>query len=145
MIRIAIDGPSGAGKSTVAKRIAHDLSIIYVDTGAMYRCIGLYVLRQGLDTKNEKQVLPCLAQIELHTTYDPQAGQRIFLNGEDITDYDINHRANAGIGYAFQQPPRFKGMTVQRLLALAAAAGDGQKAEPDYGRAGHRHGGHPRR
>ena len=45
---------------------------------------------------------------------------KIFLNGEDITDYDINHRANAGIGYAFQQPPRFKGMTVQRLLALAA-------------------------
>ena len=45
---------------------------------------------------------------------------KIFLNGEDITDYDINHRANAGIGYAFQQPPRFKGMTVQRLLSLAA-------------------------
>jgi len=45
---------------------------------------------------------------------------KIFLNGEDITDFDINHRANAGIGYAFQQPPRFKGMTVQRLLALAA-------------------------
>ena len=42
------------------------------------------------------------------------------FNGEDITDFDINHRANAGIGYAFQQPPRFKGMTVQRLLALAA-------------------------
>ena len=45
---------------------------------------------------------------------------KIFLNGEDTTDYDINHRANAGIGYAFQQPPRFKGMTVQGLLALAA-------------------------
>ena len=45
---------------------------------------------------------------------------KIFLNGEDITDFDINHRANAGIGYAFQQPPRFKGMTVQRLLALTA-------------------------
>ena len=45
---------------------------------------------------------------------------KIFLNGEDITDFDINHRANAGIGYAFQQPPRFNGMTVQRLLALAA-------------------------
>ena len=50
MIRVAIDGPSGAGKSTVAKRIAKDLSIIYVDTGAMYRCIGLYALRQGLET-----------------------------------------------------------------------------------------------
>ena len=48
---------------------------------------------------------------------------KIFLNGEDITNYDINHRANAGIGYAFQQPPRFKGMTVQRLLALAAGPG----------------------
>ena len=50
----------------------------------------------------------------------PNGGGKFFLNGEDITDYDINHRANAGIGYAFQQPPRFKGMTVQRLLALAA-------------------------
>ena len=45
---------------------------------------------------------------------------RIFLNDTDITDFDINHRANAGIGYAFQQPPRFKGMTVERLLSLAA-------------------------
>ena len=60
MIRIAIDGPSGAGKSTVAKRIAHDLSIIYVDTGAMYRCIGLYVLRQGLDTKMKSRCFPAL-------------------------------------------------------------------------------------
>ena len=45
---------------------------------------------------------------------------QIILDGEDITDYDINHRANAGIGFAFQQPPRFKGMTVMRLLSLAA-------------------------
>lgn len=49
----------------------------------------------------------------------PESG-KIILNGEDITGYDINHRANAGIGYAFQQPPRFKGMTVSRLLTLAA-------------------------
>ena len=47
-------------------------------------------------------------------------GGQILLNGEDITSYDINHRANAGIGFAFQQPPRFKGMTVDRLLSLAA-------------------------
>lgn len=45
---------------------------------------------------------------------------QIILDGEDITSYDINHRANAGIGFAFQQPPRFKGMTVSRLLSLAA-------------------------
>ena len=47
------------------------------------------------------------------------AGQ-IVLDGEDITEYDIDHRANAGVGFAFQQPPRFKGMTVERLLSLAA-------------------------
>lgn len=45
---------------------------------------------------------------------------QILLDGEDITNYDINHRANAGIGFAFQQPPRFKGMTVDKLLSLAA-------------------------
>ena len=84
-IIIAIDGFSSCGKSTFAKAIARELGYIFIDTGAMYRCIGLYVLRQGLDTKNEKQVLSCLAQIELHTTYNPQAGQRIFLNGEDVS------------------------------------------------------------
>lgn len=63
MIRIAIDGPSSAGKSTVAKQIARDLSIIYVDTGAMYRAIGLYVLRQNLDTKDTAQVCGCLPNI----------------------------------------------------------------------------------
>ena len=53
---------------------------------------------------------------------------QIILDGEDITSYDINHRANAGIGFAFQQPPRFKGMTVDKLLSLAA----GHKlAEPE--------------
>lgn len=86
MIRVAIDGPSGAGKSTVAKRIAKDLSIIYVDTGAMYRCIGLYVLRQGFDTKDTQAVTGCLAQIHMETSYDAQNGQRIFLNGEDVSE-----------------------------------------------------------
>lgn len=50
----------------------------------------------------------------------PQTSGRIILDGEDITNYDIDHRANAGIGFAFQQPPRFKGMTVKHLLQLAA-------------------------
>lgn len=53
---------------------------------------------------------------------------KIILDGEDITDYDINHRANAGIGFAFQQPPRFKGMTVDKLLSLAAGK---QLSEPE--------------
>ena len=86
MIRIAIDGPSSAGKSTVAKQIARDLSIIYVDTGAMYRAIGLYVLRQNLDTKDAAQVCGCLPNIRIATSYDQQAGQRIFLNDEDVSE-----------------------------------------------------------
>ena len=89
MIRIAIDGPSSAGKSTVAKQIARDLSIIYVDTGAMYRAIGLYVLRQNLDTKDTAQVCGCLPNIRIATSYDPQAGQRIFLNDEDVSEQTV--------------------------------------------------------
>lgn len=85
MIRVAIDGPSSAGKSTVAKQLARDFSIIYVDTGAMYRCIGLYVVRQGKDTKSAQDVVPCLADIHMKTTYDAQNGQRIFLNDEDVS------------------------------------------------------------
>ena len=54
MIKIALDGPSGAGKSTVAKAIAKRLSIVYVDTGALYRSIGLYIQRLGID-KTEKE------------------------------------------------------------------------------------------
>ena len=53
MISIAIDGPSGAGKSSLSRRLAAELGYIYVDTGAMYRTIGLYVLRSGADTEDE--------------------------------------------------------------------------------------------
>lgn len=86
MIRIAIDGPSSAGKSTVAKQIARDLSIIYVDTGAMYRAIGLYVLRQNLDTKGYRTGLWLSAQHPHRHLLRPQAGQRIFLNDEDVSE-----------------------------------------------------------
>ena len=53
---IAIDGPSGAGKSTIAKRVAKKLSFIYVDTGAMYRAMALYVLEQNIDTQDQAKV-----------------------------------------------------------------------------------------
>lgn len=86
MIRIAVDGPAGAGKSSIAKRVAKDLKIIYVDTGAMYRSIGLYVRRKGLNTKEPEDVLPQLDKIDIKTQYDPSFGQRIFLNGEDVSE-----------------------------------------------------------
>ena len=81
---IAIDGPVGAGKSTVAKITAKKLNIIYVDTGAMYRAVGLYVTRKGLDTKKSEDVNSVLGEINLDVKLSNE-GQMIFLNGEDVT------------------------------------------------------------
>lgn len=85
MFAIAIDGPAGAGKSTIARKVAAELSIIYVDTGAMYRAIGVYAIRKGVDTKNAPAVAALLPEISLELTYSEEQGQRIFLNGEDVS------------------------------------------------------------
>ena len=84
MHSIAIDGPAGAGKSTLARRLAKELGYIYVDTGAMYRAIGLYALRAGADPADRAAVEPMLPEISLRL--ENQAGeQKIFLNGEDVS------------------------------------------------------------
>ncbi len=79
MFKIAIDGPGGAGKSSVAKAVARELGIIYVDTGALYRSIGLYVTRQGIDTKNTEAVTALLPEINLDLKYE-DGKQVIYLN-----------------------------------------------------------------
>ncbi|MEG1153687.1 MAG: (d)CMP kinase [Ruthenibacterium sp.] len=84
MKSIAIDGPSGAGKSTLARRLAAQLHYIYVDTGAMYRTIGLFALQQGVDLKNETAVSALLPQIKLDLRYVDGA-QHMFLNGADVS------------------------------------------------------------
>ncbi|MBQ8612419.1 MAG: (d)CMP kinase [Oscillospiraceae bacterium] len=84
MISIAIDGPGGAGKSTLARRLAGELDFIYVDTGAMYRAIGLYALRAGVSTKDEEAVAALLPKIRLELRYVDGA-QVILLNGEDVS------------------------------------------------------------
>ena len=85
MIRIAIDGPGGAGKSTVAKAIAHDLGIIYVDTGALYRTIGLYMTRNGIDPLDTEAVVSHLNDFTLELKF-VDGRQIILLNGEDVGD-----------------------------------------------------------
>lgn len=85
MISIAIDGPSGAGKSTLARRLAAQLGYVYVDTGAMYRSIGLFALRAGADCGNEQAVAALLPEIRLELTYEDGA-QHILLNGEDVSE-----------------------------------------------------------
>ena len=85
MIKIAIDGPGGAGKSTVAKAVAAKLGIVYVDTGALYRTIGLYVRRANVDPKDREGVSECLKDITIEIKYE-DGKQRVYLNGEDPGD-----------------------------------------------------------
>ncbi len=84
MFAVAIDGPAGAGKSSVAKAAAKELGFVYVDTGAIYRTIALYVLRQGVAPQDAAGVEGLLPQIEIGMEYTDQ-GQKMILNGEDVT------------------------------------------------------------
>ena len=81
---IAIDGPAGAGKSTIAKRVAKELGFIYVDTGAMYRTIALYLLTNQVDCEQEGQLAAALDNIEISIAYE-NGEQQMLLNGENVT------------------------------------------------------------
>ena len=83
-MNIAIDGPAGAGKSTIAKKVAKEMGFIYVDTGAMYRAMALYILQHGIDEKNEQAVAAACDDIDVARRYE--AGeQRVLLCGEDVS------------------------------------------------------------
>ena len=69
-MNIAIDGPAGAGKSTIARRVAKEKGYIYLDTGAMYRAIGLYFMNEGVDAENAAAVLEALAAIQVEIKYE---------------------------------------------------------------------------
>ena len=84
MVSVAIDGPAGAGKSTLARRLAAELGYIYVDTGAMFRTIGLYALRAGKDPKDNGAVNALLPEISLKFAFIG-GEQHIYLNGEDVS------------------------------------------------------------
>ena len=81
---IAIDGPAGAGKSTIAKRVSGELSFIYVDTGAMYRSIALYLLRKDISATDVEAVKAALEDIEIAIQY-VNGEQHVLLNGEDVS------------------------------------------------------------
>lgn len=85
MINIAIDGPSGAGKSTIAKAISRTLGYIYVDTGALYRAIGLHTVNSGKTTTSRDEIVPLLNDIKVELKFvDSQ--QRVFLNNVDVSN-----------------------------------------------------------
>lgn len=82
---IALDGPSGAGKSTIARALAQRLGVTYLDTGAMYRAVALYVLNAGAQPSAKDQVIPLLDEIDIEIRFT-DAGQRVLLNGQDVSE-----------------------------------------------------------
>ncbi|MCI7778626.1 MAG: (d)CMP kinase [Clostridiales bacterium] len=97
IINIAIDGPAGAGKSTVAKRIADIMHLTYVDTGAMYRALGLKAVRNGIDPGDAEAVAPMLTDTTV-TFIKINGEQHVVLDGEDVNEFirteEISHAAS---------------------------------------------------
>ncbi len=84
-IAVAIDGPAGAGKSTIARAAAASLGFIYVDTGALYRSIGLNALRKGVDLADATAIENSLEGLKVELSFDVQGAQVVLLNGEDVS------------------------------------------------------------
>ena len=82
---IAIDGPSGAGKSTMARRLAASFGFLYVDTGAIYRTLGLAAHRRGIDCHDEAAVSAILPELDIHMAYNDSGEQCMYLDGEDVS------------------------------------------------------------
>ena len=118
-IRVAIDGPSGAGKSSLAKALAQRLGAVSVDTGAIYRAVGLSIARQGGDCRKPEDVLPRLPEIKLTLDFGSDGLQRMYLNGEDVTEAI---RDNAVSAYASQVSaiPEVRAFLLEMQRQLAA-------------------------
>ena len=116
-MNIAIDGPAGAGKSTIARRVAKEKGYIYVDTGAMYRAIGLYFMNEGVDVENDAAVFEALAAIRVEIRYE-SGEQQVYLNGKNVSK-EIRQEAvgNMASRVAARQAVRDKLLDLQRNLA----------------------------
>lgn len=117
---VAIDGPAGAGKSTVAKTVAGEMNFIYVDTGAMYRAMALYFLREGIDPSDEAAVLEACRRVSVTISYEAGV-QQVFLNGENVSGLirteEVGNMASATSGYRLV---REKLVELQKELAKKA-------------------------
>ncbi|MCU5745475.1 (d)CMP kinase [Staphylococcus sp. SQ8-PEA] len=113
-INIALDGPAAAGKSTIAKRVAAKLSMIYVDTGAMYRAITYKYLR----VNQPKNIQHLIDDTTLELTYDEEQGQLIILDGENVTPFLRENDVTQHVSYvASQEPVRTFAVNKQKELA----------------------------
>ncbi|MBI5975349.1 (d)CMP kinase [Staphylococcus canis] len=116
-INIALDGPAAAGKSTIAKQVASKLGMIYVDTGAMYRAITYYYLKNKSQFSDFKNLI---SNIQINLKYDENKGQRVILNNEDVTDYLRENDVTEHVSYvASQEEVRSFLVKLQKELAEA--------------------------
>lgn len=84
-LNIAIDGPAGAGKSTIAKMVSKKLNCIYVDTGAMYRAVALFFIKNGIASDDEKRIAKEIENIQVDIQFEA-GDQKVLLNGKDVTE-----------------------------------------------------------
>lgn len=117
MHSIAIDGPAGAGKSTIAKRVAKELNFIYVDTGAMYRSMALYFIRNGIKADEEEKIGEVCKDIEVSLEYE-NGEQQVILNGENVNAYIRTEEVSMMTSNTSKYPKvREKLLSLQRELA----------------------------
>ena len=115
---IAIDGPAGAGKSTIAKAVSRELGYVYIDTGAMYRAVGLYCLLNGISITDEKAVVDSIKDIDISIAYDDEGVQEVYLNGENVsTKIRTQEVGDAASTVSQYQPVRDKLVSLQQKLA----------------------------
>lgn len=115
---IAIDGPSGAGKSTLAKMIAEKLGFLYVDTGAIYRTVGLYAWKNGVEPHDAPAVVKLLDTIEIGMEHGPDGLQHMLLNGEDVTE-QIRQHAISAYASAVSAIPQVRAFLLEMQRSLA--------------------------
>ena len=118
MASVAIDGPAGAGKSTIAKQVAKKLNAIYVDTGAMYRAIAIYFLRNHLNPEIPEQVEEAVQNLDIRISYEDGV-QQVWLNGENVTgQLRTEEVGNMASKSSAKQPVRDKLLKLQRDMAV---------------------------
>ncbi len=116
-INIAIDGPAGAGKSTIAKAVAKELEFIYVDTGAMYRAMALYLIRKGILPEEKERMEEACENAEISIVYENGA-QQVILDGENVTEYLRQEEVGNMASVSSANPKiREKLVQLQRVLA----------------------------
>ena len=117
---IAIDGPAGAGKSTIAKKTAKELGFIYVDTGAMYRAMGIFLMREGVDTADAAAISTKCKDADITIRYE-NGEQVVYLNGENVNGVIRSEQAGLMASLTSQNPDvRKKLVELQQKLAADA-------------------------